>query len=143
MMRTFPEGSAIIYCEGMFATTNGKTAHGLVRRSNRYQILSVVDSHHGGSDAGMILENKHNGIPVYDNIKHAVKAAKSSGHPATHLVVGLSPDGGHLSPECREDVIQAIQLGLQVDSGLHDFLSEDPVIARFAAHPAVQIRDIR
>ena len=27
----------VVYCEGAFTTTNGKTAHGLVRRSERYQ----------------------------------------------------------------------------------------------------------
>ena len=29
-MSTFPEGNAIIYCQGAYSTTNGKTAHGLV-----------------------------------------------------------------------------------------------------------------
>ena len=42
------DGNAIVYCEGAFGTPNGKTAHGLVRRSGRYRILSVVDSRHGG-----------------------------------------------------------------------------------------------
>ncbi len=35
-MNTFPEGQAVIYCEGSYGTTNGKTAHGLVRRTRRY-----------------------------------------------------------------------------------------------------------
>ena len=36
-MNELPEGNAIIYCEGAFNTTNGKTAHGLVRFTNRYR----------------------------------------------------------------------------------------------------------
>ena len=46
-----PEGNAIVYCEGAFGTTYGKTAHGLVRRSRRYRVVSVVDSRHAGKDA--------------------------------------------------------------------------------------------
>ena len=37
-----PEGNAIVYCEGAFATTNGKTAHGLVRKTARYVVVAVV-----------------------------------------------------------------------------------------------------
>ena len=142
-MSAFPEGNAIIYCEGMFATTNGKTAHGLVRRTERYRVLSVVDSHNTGKDAGMILEGKPRGIPIYADIQQAVSAAKTTNHVASHLVIGLAPDGGRLSPEARNDVVKAIQLGLHVDSGLHDFLSEDGEIARLAKEHGVRIRDVR
>jgi uncharacterized NAD-dependent epimerase/dehydratase family protein len=142
-MRGFPEANAIVYCEGMFATTNGKTAHGLVRRSHRYRILSVVDSRHAGSDAGTLLDDKPAGIPIYEDIPHAVVAAGLSDRPATHLVMGLAPDGGRLSPETREDVIQAIQLGLHVDSGLHDFISEDEEIVHLSAQRGLLIRDVR
>lgn len=142
-MQDFPEGNAIVYCEGMFATTNGKTAHGLVRRSDRYRILSVVDSHHAGKDAGTLLDGKPAGIPIYEDIPHALVAAGLSDRPATHLVMGLAPDGGRLGPEARKDVIQAIQLGLCVDSGLHDFISEDEEIIHLSAQRGLSIRDVR
>ena len=48
MNRPFPEGRAIVYCEGAFGTTNGKTGHGLVRFTRRYRVLSVVDSELAG-----------------------------------------------------------------------------------------------
>jgi len=142
-MNAFPEGNAIIYCEGMFATTNGKTAHGLVRRTERYRVLSVVDSRNADSDAGMVLEGKPKGIPIYADIQQAVRAAKTTTHVASHLVIGLAPDGGRLSPEARHDVMKAIQLGLHVDSGLHDFLSEDGEITRLSKEHGVMIRDVR
>ena len=37
-MTNLPEGNAIVYCQGAFGTTNGKTAHGLVRRTRRYRV---------------------------------------------------------------------------------------------------------
>lgn len=143
MMTSFPEGNAIIYCEAMFSTANGKTAHGLVRRTERYRVLSVVDSRNVGSDAGMILDGKPKGIPIYGDIEEAVEAVKPSKHPATHLVIGLAPDGGRLSAQARHDVIKGIQLGLNVDSGLHDFLSENAEINKLATKYDVRIRDVR
>ena len=142
-MSAFPEGNAVIYCEGAFSTPNGKTAHGLVRRTSRYRLLSVVDSRRAGSDAGTILDDKPKGIPVFRNIREAVEAAGSGERPATHLVIGLTPDGGRLSPEARKDVIGAIDMGLHVDSGLHDFLSEDDEIRNLAEQKGVTIRDVR
>ena len=142
MKNPFPEGKGIIYCEGAFGTTNGKTAHGLIRRSVRYRIVSVVDSRYTGKDAGAILDGKPKGIPIYPDIQQAVASAPTD-NPATHLVIGLAPDGGRLSPKARRDVIKAIQLGLNVDSGLHDFLSEDSEVSRIAERHGVKVRDVR
>ncbi len=139
----FPEGNAIVYCEGAFGTTNGKTAHGLVRRSKRYPVLSVVDSTKAGHDAGEVLDGVASGIPVLEDLGTAVDAASASGSPATHLVVGLAPDGGRLSPAARADVRRGIEMGLNVDCGLHDFLTEDPTLADLAAAHGVTLRDIR
>lgn len=142
-MISLPEGQAIVYCEGAFGTTNGKTAHGLVRRSERYRVLSVVDSKHAGRDAGDILDGRPVGIPVLDSLQTALNRARQDQEVATHFVVGLAPEGGRLPREARDVVINAICSDLNIDCGLHDFLSEDPEIARFAATRRVRIRDIR
>ncbi len=142
-MSDFPEGYAVIYCEGAFRTPNGKTAHGLVRRTRRYQVLSVVDSDCAGHDAGSLLDGKANGIPIYASIGEAAAKAKSTGRAATHLVIGLAPDGGRLSQAARRDVMAAIQLQLNVDCGLHDFLSEDDEITALAERYGVRVRDVR
>jgi uncharacterized NAD-dependent epimerase/dehydratase family protein len=133
-----PEGRAVVYCEGAFGTTNGKTAHGLVRRSRRYDVTAIVDSRHAGRDAGEVLDGKRNGIPIVASLEDAVAA----GRP-THFVIGLAPDGGRLPPAAREVVLRAVEAGLSVDSGLHDFLSEDREIAAEAARRGVEIRDVR
>ena len=142
-MTQMPEGNAIVYCEGGFNTPNGKTAHGLVRRTRRYRVLSVVDSRHAGKDAGMVLDGKARDIPIYQELGLAVDGALSRRNPPTHLVIGLAPDGGRLTGEARSDVVRAITLGLNVDCGLHDFLSEDNEIAQLAAQKGVLLRDIR
>jgi uncharacterized NAD-dependent epimerase/dehydratase family protein len=139
----FPEGDAIVYCQGAFATTNGKTAHGLVRRSQRYRVLSVVDSTHAGKDAGEVLDDRPVGIPVVADLETARQLAIADGVVPTHLVIGIAPDGGRLSQQARADVEKAIGLGLNIDSGLHDFLTEDPGFVALAAEKGVVLRDIR
>jgi len=71
-MNSLPEGNAVVYCEGAFNTPNGKTAHGLVRFTARYRVMSVIDSRYAGGDAGEILDNKPNNIPVYDRLDRAL-----------------------------------------------------------------------
>jgi uncharacterized NAD-dependent epimerase/dehydratase family protein len=138
-----PEGRAVVYCQGAFGTTNGKTAHGLVRFTRRYQVLSVVDSEVSGRDARELLDGQGGGIPVLSSVAEAVEQAAASGRPATHLVVGLAPDGGRLGDRGRRDVRTALELGLNVDCGLHDFLSEDPELLAIAESRGCRIRDIR
>ena len=136
-------GNAIVYCEGAYGTLNGKTAHGLVRRTARYKILSVVDSHLAGREAGEALDGRPRGIPVCADLSEAIARADQEGRPASRLVIGLAPEGGRLSPAARRDVLRALESGLHIDSGLHDFLSEDAEIAALAKRKGVSIRDVR
>jgi uncharacterized NAD-dependent epimerase/dehydratase family protein len=57
--------------------------------------------------------------------------------------MGLAPDGGRLSPSARQDVKRALEMGLNIDCGLHDFLSEDPAMVDLARAHGVTIRDVR
>ncbi len=143
MTDAFPEGNAIIFCEGAFGTPNGKTAHGLVRRTTRYNILSVIDSRNAYKDAGEVLDGKRNNIGIYPSLEEALQAAHEIGQKTTYFVIGLAPDGGRLSPDHRQAVKDAIQTGLSVDSGLHDFLSEDPEFLDLAQKHNVRLRDVR
>lgn len=142
-MTPMPEGNAIVYCEGAFNTPNGKTAHGLVRFTHRYRVTAVVDSRYNGKDAGEVLDGRVRNIPIAGSLDRALALSTKGKTPATHFVVGLAPDGGRLSPSAREDVKRALASGLNVDCGLHDFLSEDPVMMRLAAEKKVVIRDVR
>jgi len=140
-MSALPEGVAIVYCEGAFGTTNGKTAHGLVRRTRRYRVACVMDSRHAGRDAGEVLDGRSNGIPIVADLDAALRLTPETG--ATFFVVGLAPDGGRLGTGARKDVKRALALGLNVDAGLHDFLSEDPELAELARTNGASIRDVR
>jgi uncharacterized NAD-dependent epimerase/dehydratase family protein len=133
---------AIVYCAGAFNTPNGKTAHGLVRFTERYEVLAVIDPAYAGKDARGVLDGKLTGIPVVNDLEEAIATALKHGG-AEVFVIGLAPDGGRLPDEARDVVKQAIGKGLHIESGLHDFLSDDPQIIALATDKNVRIKDIR
>jgi uncharacterized NAD-dependent epimerase/dehydratase family protein len=138
-----PDGNAIVYCEGAFNTPCGKTAHGLVRFTRRYQVLGVIDSRYAGRDAGQVLDGQSAGIPIFGSLNEACDRLRSPAPEATHLVIGLAPDGGRLENAARQAVRSALEGGLNVDNGLHDFLSDDAQLVELATARGVRIRDIR
>jgi len=138
-----PEGNALVYCEGSFNTTNGKTAHGLVRFTRRYNVVGVIDSRYAGRDASEVLDGAAKDIPIFDSLEKAITSSRDNKKPATHLAVGLAPDGGRLGLSARLDIRKAVEMGLHIDSGLHDYLSEDKEISSLAGSKNVAIRDIR
>jgi uncharacterized NAD-dependent epimerase/dehydratase family protein len=137
------DGNAIVYCQGAFNTPNGKTAHGLVRFTERYKVMSVVDATYAGKDAAEVLDGKAKDIPVFGTVQEAASAAQQNGTPARYLVVGIAPDGGRLAGQAREDIRTALSLGLNVDCGLHDFLSDDPQLSAIAKEKGCVLRDVR
>jgi uncharacterized NAD-dependent epimerase/dehydratase family protein len=142
-MKETIDGPAIVYCEGAFNTSNGKTAHGLVRYTTRYDVTAVVDSGYAGRDAGEVLDGKKNGIPVVASVKEALSSSSARGlHPKT-MVIGIAPDGGRFERNQRKDIVAALEAELNIDSGLHDFLGDDPEFGRIAFSKGLRIRDIR
>lgn len=133
------DGKAIVYCQNAFNTPNGKTAHGLTRFTYRYDVLGVIDSNYAGKDAGAVLDGKPNGITVYADFA----SAHAANPTAEYLVVGLAPDGGRLPASARATMGEALDAGLHLDSGLHDFLSNDPILATKAKKNGLRIRDVR
>lgn len=132
--------TAVIYCEANFAAIDGKTANGLVRHSEKYKILSVIDSEKQGLDSGSVLGGEPNGIPVLRNLKAAMLQAASV---PDYFIFGMAPSSGRLSCEQRALVLEAMSLGMGVVNGLHEFLSDDPEFAAMSAAMKVEILDIR
>ncbi len=131
---------AIVYCEANFGAIDGKTANGLVRHSERYDIISVIDSALAGKDTGMVLDGELNGIPICRDLHDAM----TQGGPAPELfIVGVAPTSGLLSKIERSVLLDAMSRGLSVVNGLHEFLNDDPEFAATAAANGVEITDVR
>src|SRR5215831_17987650 len=134
------DGTAIVVCDDLFATPNAKTAHGLVRGSERYRILGVIDGPTAGRDAGEALDGVRRGIPAFASITGALRALPTR---PDFCVVGVATSGGRVTPGLRGLLSEAIEAGLSVVNGLHEFLSDDPGLADAAARHGVTIRDVR
>ena len=137
------EDYAIVYCEGAFNTPNGKTAHGLVRISKRYKILSVLDSNYKGMDAGEVLDGVHKDIPVITSLEEAMVYAKNKNIIPKHFVIGVAPDGGAMTSEIKQAIREAIEKNLNIECGLHDFMNDDKDIVTLANWHQVELKDIR
>jgi uncharacterized NAD-dependent epimerase/dehydratase family protein len=141
-MKTTIDGKALVYCDGAFNTPNGKTAHGLVRFTDRYDVVGVIDNTYAGQDAGIVLDGRENGILIYADINDALLQLGKKNKPFS-LVIGLAPDGGRLPAEAKLTIKKALEFGLNVDSGLHDFLFKDEALMTIANANNCRVRDVR
>lgn len=136
-----PIGStAIVYCENQFGEQDGKTANGLVRHSEKYEILSVIDSSRAGLDAGEFLDGTPNGIPILTGLPEAIAHA---GRVPDYLICGVAPADGLLSAAQRLVLLDGIARGMHVINGLHEFLADDAEFSVAAELAGVTITDVR
>ncbi len=135
--------TAVVYCENAFDTTYGKTAHGLVRFTERYRIAYVIDSHLAGKDAGMVLDRKESGILIVRDLNEALERAERENIIITHFIVGIATDGGFLTDDIKKSSMEALNSGLNIDSGLHEYISDIPRAQETAAEKGLAINDIR
>ncbi len=132
--------TAVVYSEGFFGTPDGKTANGLVRHSEKYEILSVIDSAKAGLDAGAFLDDAPNGIPICADLVDAIALA---GRVPDYFILGVAPLSGLLSAHQRDVVLDAMRRGMHIVNGLHEFLNDDAEFAAAAATHGVRILDVR
>jgi uncharacterized NAD-dependent epimerase/dehydratase family protein len=62
---------------------------------------------------------------------------------ANTLMIGIAPSGGKLPAAWKQIILEAIGRGMNIVSGLHDFLSNDTELAAAAAQRGVEIHDVR
>ncbi|MBC8123586.1 MAG: DUF1611 domain-containing protein [Gemmatimonadaceae bacterium] len=134
------DGSAIVICDGEYSTLSGKTAHGLVRETERYEILGVIDAPTAGRDAGEVLDGVHRGIPIYASLARAL--SDLPGRP-DYCIVGVATHGGELTASLRSQLGEAIAAGMHVVNGLHEYAADDPVLRQAATREGVTITDLR
>ncbi len=132
--------TAVIYCEANFGDIDGKTANGLIRHSETYEILSVIDSKQAGLDTGKVLGGKANAIPICFDLADALSR---NVRVPDYFIFGMAPKSGMLSTCERGVVLDALARGMNVVSGLHEFLSDDPEFAAAGIANNVAILDMR
>ncbi|HUF26959.1 MAG TPA: DUF1611 domain-containing protein [Gemmatimonadaceae bacterium] len=125
----------LILAEGRFGPLTSKTANGFIRYTPE-RVAAVIDSTNAGGVAQSVL-GFGGGIPVLASVEDGLPLAP------TDLLIGIAPQGGQLPESWRPAIRSAIRHGLDVWSGLHFFLADDPEIAELAAKHGVALRDLR
>jgi len=130
---------AIVLANHYYLTPNGKGAHGLVRGSERFRVVAVVDPDAAGRDAGEILDGTHRNIPVVGSIDAALRASEET---PRWCVVGIATHGGRFSDALRALLVEAAEKGLSIVNGLHDAAADEPAIAAAAAQHGGELVDL-
>jgi uncharacterized NAD-dependent epimerase/dehydratase family protein len=121
--------------EGKFGMVTAKTAAVAIRyRPDR--IVGVLDS---TCAARTVQEALGYGgdIPVVRSFEEGLALGPEA------VLIGIAPRGGRLPDEWRRWVRTAIERGLEVWSGLHTYLGEDPEFGPLAAAKGVRLFDLR
>lgn len=131
---------AVILTNGLLQTSDAKTAHGLIRGTERYEIVGVIDSSEtAGKEAGELLDGKHRNIPIFESLEFA-KATLPS---INYLIIGVATVGGVLPSAMLSIIKIAIESGISIVNGLHEYLVEKPEIVALAEVNKVELVDIR
>ena len=134
------DGTAVIVTNGHLDDTHGKTAHGLIRGTERYDVLAVIDSDFQGRDAGEVLDGQARQIPVFDTIETTLHTL---GRKPDFCIIGCATQGGVLPESLRSTLEDALSAGISLVNGLHEFLGDDPHWAGLAAATGAKIIDVR
>jgi uncharacterized NAD-dependent epimerase/dehydratase family protein len=119
----------LVLAEGYSADPHyGKTARG-VMRYGADPVVVVVDSERPGEEV--------DGVPVVAGIEEALA------YEPTTALVGVATAGGRLPDTWRALLLGSLEAGLDLESGMHQFLGEDPELATVARERGVEIRDLR
>lgn len=133
------KSNAIIITGGLLDTISAKTAHGLIRGTDRFRILGIIDEKHAGKDAGEVLDGINRNIPVYGSLQEFARQPER----ATYAIVGLATKGGVIPADLQNELRSVLEHGYGVINGLHEFVSDIPELVELAARKGVEIIDVR
>lgn len=124
-----------VLAEGALGVFSSKTAVGLLRYRSA-EVVAVIDSRSAGRSLGQVLGFEHP-APIVASLAAALR------HRPDALLIGIAPRGGGLPAAWRGVIRDAIQAGLDVLSGLHLFLADDPELGALAQAHGVTLTDLR
>ncbi len=125
----------LIVADGDFGPMTSKTANSVIRYLPD-RTVGVLDRQHAGQTVQDIL-GFGGAMPIVGSMAEGLALGP------TAVLVGIAPQGGRLPGEWRSWLAEALDRGCDLWSGLHTFLSNDPVLAGKAAARGRKIFDLR
>ena len=129
----------VILAEGAFGDHSAKTAFGVLRYGSR-EVVAVIDSTKAPARVGDFRAIPgRSDVPVVASLGEALALPR----PPDALLIGIAPTGGRLPETWKSILMTAIERGLDIISGLHTFLADDPDLVAAAALHGVTLQDVR
>ncbi|MDK2971156.1 MAG: hypothetical protein PWP23_911 [Candidatus Sumerlaeota bacterium] len=135
--RNFTKRTIVHLAEGYCTPRGAKTTRGVLVYSE-HDSVAVIDSTNAGKTARQLLDGGGD-IPVVGSLADVFRMGLK---PDT-LVVGVTPVGGRLPTSFRRPVIEALEAGIDVWSGMHQFLQNDQELRLAAERGGAEIWDVR
>ena len=125
----------LILADGDFGPLTSKTANSVIRYRPE-QTLAVVDHLQAGKTSQEVLGFGGN-IPVVGTMSEGLAFKPNA------VLIGIAPTGGKLPEIWRGWLAEAIAAGCDLWSGLHTFLSDDPMLVAKAEQKGTRLFDLR
>ncbi|MDQ5820465.1 MAG: DUF1611 domain-containing protein [Actinomycetota bacterium] len=106
----------------------GKTLRGILRYAPE-TVVAILDSERAGET--------HEGFPVVGTVEEGLRFKPDV------ATVGVATQGGRFPPDWLDLIRACIERGLDVENGLHVFLSDEPELAELARARGAELRDLR
>ncbi len=133
-------GTACIITGGLLDTIHAKTTHGLLRESNRFEILGIIDAKFAGQDISQFVGGTSARVEIFSTIS---ELEEKLGRKPKYAVIGMATKGGLLPQSLYAIVLEALSHGLHIVNGLHQPLANIEEILQMALKNNAQIYDIR
>jgi uncharacterized NAD-dependent epimerase/dehydratase family protein len=124
-----------IYAPDALSHERAKTAEGMLRYGSN-PVVAVIDRNQAGKtvkEATGIASP----LPIVATIEEALALKPDA------LLLGTAWAGGGLPPEWKPDILKALDAGLDIINGLHDFLADDPELSAAALRKGARLIDVR
>ena len=115
---------------------HAKTAYGVLRYGHD-EVVAIVDASFAGKRLRDVAPGIGRDAPVVASIAEALA------YGPTSLLVGVAVSGGVLPPAFRAHVLGAIDAGLEIVNGLHQFVADDAEFAARARTSGARLWDVR
>lgn len=133
-------GTAVVLTNGRLETGDAKTAHGLIRGSERFDVTGVIDHVCAGKDAGDVLDGIPRNIPVYPDMDAFLAGGNKQ---PDYAVIGVALCGGRLDDQWLAIAMDMLNRGISVVNGMHMHLETIPGFSEAARKSGARIIDIR
>ena len=123
--------------EGKASPRTAKTSRGVLLYSD-FESIGLIDSTNVGKTAQELF-GCGGDIPAKATLGEFLEGDA----PANTLIIGVTPVGGQLPEDMKKVVVEAIEHGMDIWSGLHVFLNDDPFLKELANRHGALIWDVR